>query len=228
MIKEAIKRAIKHHLHKKNLELVGTMPHLRRERRIDVFESYYTNEYIRLSTLDLVAEEIHSKNIPGKVAELGVYRGDFATVINAAFPHKEMYLFDTFSGFHGDEETHDDTQFGLDKERDFTDTSADQVLSKMANKTLCTIREGLFPDTASGLEDERFCFVSIDADLYAPTLSGLQFFYPRLEPGGYIFVHDYNNGRFPGANQAVREFSQQNGIPYAPVTDSRGTAIFCK
>src|SRR5262249_54122009 len=33
------------------------------------------------------------------------------------------------------------------------------------------------------------------------TLSGLELFYPRLVPGGYCFVHDFNN---PESNWACR------------------------
>ena len=36
-------------------------------------------DYIRFSSMELVAREIHERKIPGDVAELGVYRGDFAS-----------------------------------------------------------------------------------------------------------------------------------------------------
>ena len=71
-------------------------------------------------------------------------------------------------------------------------------------------------------------FVSIDTDLFAPVLAGLEFFYPRLSPGGFIFVHDYNNALFPGAKAAVQEFSARNGASFVPLTDIYGTAVFSK
>lgn len=43
-----------------------------------------------------------------------------------------------------------------------------------------------------GIEDS-FCFVSLDMDLYKPTYEGLHYFYPRLNHGGYIFIHDCRN-----------------------------------
>ena len=33
------------------------------------------------------------------MAELGVYRGEFAKEINKVFPDRTLYLFDTFEGF---------------------------------------------------------------------------------------------------------------------------------
>jgi len=69
---------------------------LGRERLIDV---YHSGDYVRLSSLELVAKEIYEKNVNGSVAELGVYRGDFAKYINEVFFDRKLYLFDTFSGF---------------------------------------------------------------------------------------------------------------------------------
>jgi O-methyltransferase len=55
------------------------------------------------------------------------------------------------------------------------------------------LRPGYVPETLAGLEDERFAFVLLDLDLYDPTVASLEFFYPRLAPGGYLVMHDYNS-----------------------------------
>ena len=55
----------------------------------------------------------------------------------------------------------------------------------------------------------KFSFVSLDADLYQPILSRLLYsFYPRLAPGGLIFVHDYGSHNWDGC-KAVDEFLEQ-------------------
>jgi O-methyltransferase len=84
---------------------------------------------------------------------------------------------------------------------------------------------GWFPESAADVGDATFAFVSIDADLYAPVLSGLDWFWPRLAPGGYVLVHDFNNGAFGGAKKAVREFQDRTGASVVPVPDWGGTAI---
>lgn len=45
------------------------------------------------------ASIIYSNNISGCVAEVGVFQGEFASVINKNFPDRKLYLFDTFEGF---------------------------------------------------------------------------------------------------------------------------------
>ena len=70
--------------------------------------------------------------------------------------------------------------------------------------------------------------MSIDADLYAPVLAGLRWFYDRLSPGGYVLVHDYNNAAFAGARAAVREFQEASGAGVIPLPDWGGTAVIVR
>jgi O-methyltransferase len=183
--------------------------------------------YIRISNFELVVNELYENNIGGNVAEVGVYKGEFAKYINIAFPNKTLYLFDTFAGFNeADIDVEKNNNFSQGNQ-DFSDTSVNMVIRKMKFPEKCVIKKGYFPDSLDGLEDS-FCFVSLDPDLYKPILDGLEYFYPRLVKGGYIFVHDYNNSLYPGAKQAVREFCNKNNIPYFPLTDSWGTVIIAK
>lgn len=202
-----------------NMNMLG------REREFELTDGF--TDYVRLSTLELIANEINTSNIPGSVAELGVYKGDFAKHINRLFPRKKLYLFDTFRGFD-DRDILIDIQENYSRETTrFTDTTIDLVMKKMKSPEDIHIRKGYFPETLEGLEDQ-FSFVSIDTDLYKPIYDGLSYFYPRLVKGGYIFVHDYNNAIFKGAKEAVRNFCSENSIPYVPISDNLGTVIIAK
>lgn len=206
--------------------IVPMMASLGRERLFDVTETIQTNDYVRLSSLELALSEINDRGVIGSLAEVGVYQGLFAAKMNAAMPNRTLYLFDTFNGFDASDDALDRAEHGLRHSRDFSDTSVDSVLGRMTSPARCVVRQGWFPETTSGLEDERFAFVSLDADLYAPTIAGLRFFYPRVTRGGSIFVHDYNNSNFPGARRAVVEFAKETGAPFTPLTDAYGTAVF--
>ncbi len=184
-------------------------------------------DYIRLSTLELVSNQIESSNLSGAVAELGVYKGKFSRYINQYFPNRKLYLFDTFKGFdEADIKTEQSNNFSHG-DQDFSNTSVKNVLAIMPHPNQCIIKEGFFPETAKGLE-ETFAFVSIDTDLYDPIYNGLQYFYPRLVKGGYIFVHDFNNDAYLGAKQAVIKFCSENNISFVPLPDSCGSAIITK
>ena len=234
-MKKIIKKSIKAFLASKNKKIVSAnqrpfkeIHNLGRDYHVNIFEDDFTNDTIRMSMLDLAIDEVKTKNIAGSVAELGVYQGHFAKVLNGAFSERKLFLFDTFNGFDESEEAYDKEKFGLTHERDFSDTSLEAVLENMPFPESCVARKGLFPSTAEGLENESYCFVSIDTDLYEPIKSGLEYFYDRLSPGGFIFVHDYNNTAFPGARQAVNEFSSEREVSFVPVCDWLGSVVFRK
>lgn len=210
-----------------NLVLIRSTPCLERKRLIDI--SYRAWDFNRYSSLEFCAQEIIEKKVPGSVAELGVYEGTFASKINELFPQKTLFLFDTFQGFEKKDLEYEDKmgfQSGGQK-IDFSNTSIEIVNSKMKFPQNCVFKKGYFPGTASGIHD-KFCFVSIDTDLYLPIYEGLSFFYPRLEHGGYIFIHDYNNKYFTGAKEAVRKYCSENKLNYFPLSDVGGTVVITK
>jgi len=210
-------------LHRQNIFISGSLEYLKRKRSIDI--NYF--DYVRLSSLELVANEIKQNNISGSVAELGVYKGKFAKFINKYFPDRTLYLFDTFEGFDSRDISKEKQQHYSDGSQDFSDTSVVSVLSKMPFPNKCVPVKGFFPDSAINIQDE-FIFVSIDADLYDPIYSGLCFFYPKLKSGGYIFIHDFNNDAYKGAKKAVIQFCRENNINYFPLVDIGGSAIISK
>ena len=165
--------------------------------------------------------------VPGAIAELGVYKGDFSLELRRQFPGRTLYLFDTFEGFNADDiKIETSGSFSQSKPGDFTDTSAEYVLGRFDDTSDIVLKKGYFPDTAAGLENEVFAFVSLDADLYAPTLAGLEFFYPRLSHGGAILLHDYGSRRFSGVFQAVADYEKKYGkLLLVPLCDLHKSCI---
>ena len=182
----------------------------------------------RLIALNNAAQIITENQTKGEAAELGVFQGEFARHINKQFPNKKLYLFDTFEGFSTNDVKKDfeigSTEKIMDKKYDFSDTTEKFVLDRMEYQENCIIKKGYFPETSKGLE-EKFAFVSLDADLYQPMLEGLKYFYPRLEKGGYIFLHDYFSEDFPGVKKAIAEYQNIEKIYFVPLGDNCSIAI---
>lgn len=194
-------------------------------------------DYSRTFILELCAKEIRDYNICGEVAELGVFRGDFAKFLNEIFYDRKLYLFDTFEGFdEKDMEIELKNKFMREDNLQSTHhflknvgTSVDLVMGKMKYKENVIIKKGYFPDSAN-LVEEKFCFVSLDVDLFKPMFEGLKYFYERLTPGGYIFIHDYNHKAFGGIKEAVKKFENIIGkrINKVPICDHAGSLIITK
>lgn len=210
-------------LQKEKLIVTSSLDFLHRQRKID--NNYF--DYIRLATLELVCEEIKRRNLQGNAVELGVYKGKFARYINGYFPDRILYLFDTFQGFDN-RDVDSEKKLGFsDGKQDFSDTSVEGVLKQMPYPKMCRPVKGFFPESAKDV-NEAFVFVSLDADLYEPILAGLNFFYPKLVRGGYIFVHDFNNENYGGARRAVEQFCSEQGIGFVPIPDSGGSVVIAK
>lgn len=107
-------------------------------------------------------------------------------------------------------------------------TSVDYVLGRMPHPENCIIKRGYFPDTTKGLEGETYAFVNIDVDLYKPILAGLEYFWPRMEEDGYVFVHDYFSFSYAGTRKAVQEFSQKHHVGFIPIGDTLSVAFIKK
>jgi len=180
-----------------------------------------SNDYVRLATLELLCRRL--RIVPGAAAELGVYRGFFARCVNQLLPDRKLYLFDSFEGFSADAGASDAFQAA------HRNTAMDKVLAIMPCPESVIVKPGFFPDSLDGLE-ARFCLVSLDVDFYQATLEGLRYFWPRLETGGYLMLHDWGSPKLPGVAKALADFEAEMGqrIPAVPLCDVGGSLVLCK
>lgn len=197
----------------------------------NIFEGGYCDtDYVRIKTFELVVKEIRKKNLLGAVAEVGVFRGEFAQFINAAFPDKKCYLFDTFDGFNANEALQEKKNGNCSAAfvEAYKQTNLGIVLESMPNIDMVSIKQGYFPESLCGME-EHFAFVSIDVDFEQSIYKSLEYFYPRLNKGGYIFIHDYNS-KLAGVEKAVDDFERHYGIKLCkvPICDANGTLVITK
>lgn len=179
------------------------------------------NDYVRLATLELLCRRL--AGVPGAAAELGVYRGFFARCINQLLPERKLYLFDSFEGFSEEANASESFQAA------HANTTIEKVLAILPYPEKVIVKPGFFPESLGGLE-EQFCLVSLDVDFYQTTLDGLRYFWPRLEKGGYLLIHDWGSPKLPGVAKALQDFERENGcrIPAIPLCDVGGSLILCK
>ena len=184
---------------------------------------------VRRDMMLLLLKSIEDRRVPGRFAELGVYKGGTAQLIHMYSPNRELELFDTFEGFDRRDMQDDEEKAGhIVDEALFKDTGLELVKLAIASKNdNVHFHKGFFPESfPPALAGESFAFVHLDADLYAPILAGLKLFYPLLSGGGFLVVHDYN--AWIGARQAVDEFSSERGLIPIPMPDKSGSCIFVK
>lgn len=186
-------------------------------------------DLVRFFFLNMVLEQIDKEDIKGDIIELGVYMGNSASLF-AAFVRKknrELYLFDTFSGFDKRDLTGRETIY---KESTFSDTSLEKVKSVVGLENVKYI-EGYFPESLSKIENHEalnFCLVHIDCDLEKPIKDSLEYFYPKLSKGGFLIIHDYASLNWDGATMAIDEFFKDKLEKLIPIPDKSGTVVVRK
>lgn len=171
-----------------------------------------------------------TRDVPGDVAECGVFTGGSLTAIALYLREnrlaKHVFGLDSFQGF--DESVHKDILLGgvADSEKrigGFKGTSLAHVGAKLARLRLLdtvTLVPGYFVESLETLPALRFSFVHLDCDIYDSYQQTLAYFYPRMSPDGVILFDEYNDPPWPGCNLAVDEFLADK--PEKPVTITMG------
>jgi O-methyltransferase len=175
----------------------------------------------------LQVTKLKQHKVTGDFAEVGVYKGDSAAIIHAMDSGRDFHLFDTFEGFPHSDLEGETGEAATYSTTNFADIDLASLPDRFVRKEKIHIYKGYFPETAKPVENCRFALVNLDADLYSPTKAALEFFYPRLSPGGVMLIHDYNY-KWPGIIRSVDEFIRT--IPENPVfmTDADGTVVIVK
>jgi FkbM family methyltransferase len=182
---------------------------------------------VRVWSLVLNVKQVLSKHA-GSLAELGVYQGQSSALLSfyAEKFGRKIYLADTFQGFAQQQFEED---MGEGKQAAFKDVSLEAARTVVGDYAGNRWVVGMFPDSITEeMRDDTYAFVSIDCDLYEPIAEGLKFFWPRMVPGGMIFVHDYSSGHWPGATRAVDEFCTRNGIAGSLLPDFAGSYVLTR
>lgn len=172
------------------------------------------NKQLRYYILAQIAEHAAATFPDLDFAECGCFFGHsthmLARILQARSPHGDPHVFDLFEGLsefsnadvspsHATPETHDKVR------RSFA-SDYDQVANGLAAFDFVHLYKGWIPERFAEVSDHHFSFVSVDVDLQQPTRDSIEFFFPRLSKGGFMYFDDYGYNVFPGATSAVDEF----------------------
>jgi O-methyltransferase len=169
--------------------------HLRRERHHTLFNLVYR---AHISSAD--------------VAECGCFRGLSAYQIASSLKIRGFknifYIFDSFEGLseYGVNDSFNGEIKDLEKRRKHFACDENVVRANLREFDFIKYMKGWIPARFQEVSKRKFSFVHIDVDLYSPIKESLEFFYPRMIPGGFIVFDDYGCLAFPGAKKAVDEF----------------------
>jgi O-methyltransferase len=171
-------------------------------------------DVFRLQTLWRLSRRIDAHGIDGDIVECGVWNGGTAAVMALANRRQDrrFWLFDSFAGFPKPGEKDVPGAVGI-QEGDWKGSLA-RVRGLFARLGIPDSRieivPGWFQQTLPSSPVRRIALLHLDADLYDSVRLGLECFYDRISPGGYVVLDDY--GFWPGCRTAVDEFLKARGL----------------
>lgn len=150
-------------------------------------------------------------DLPGDTAECGVLDGASSYLICSARQGCKPFLHHAFDSFEGlsPPEPADLPSSPMAFRWSSGDLSVtlEEAMSKLDRFDNIHYYKGWIPGRFEEVAQHRFSFVHIDVDLYQPTRDSIEFFYPRLVPGGILLCDDYGYHTCPGARKAFDDFA---------------------
>lgn len=170
------------------------------------------------------------EDIPGDVAECGVWRGGATIMMKAVLTAlgdtiRNVWVCDSFQGL-----PEPDPRYPADDgdlhytHNDVLAVSEATVRGNFERYRLLDDRvrflAGLFEDTLPG-PIEQLSVLRLDGDMYSSTIHTLDALYPKVSPGGFVIVDDFG-GSGNGCQQAVEFYRESNDItaPISAIADS--------
>ena len=169
---------------------------------------------------------IRARGIEGATAECGSRYGksSFFLLRGLDDPDRSHHIFDSFAGL-SDSKVEDVARDGI-KTWQAGQMSVDEETcrAQLASFAQCEFHAGWIPERFADVADRRFAVVHIDVDLYEPTRDALEFFWPRLSPGGVIVSDEYGLATCPGVTRAFDEFFEGRSDRHLPLASGQAIA----
>jgi hypothetical protein len=183
------------------------------------------------NTQELVTRAL-AEGVPGDLVETGIWRGGMITLMRAVLAaygdaQRAVWGFDSFEGLpepDAQRYPHDaamhtaDTSHLTDAERFLMGFALaipiEQVRANIDRYGLLDERvklvPGWFRDTLPTAPVERIAVLRLDGDLYESTMDALVHLEPRVSPGGFVIVDDYNS--IDACRAACTDYRAAHGI----------------
>jgi O-methyltransferase len=177
------------------------------------------------------AAHVAKANIPGDVAECGVWKGGSSMIVALALLEhgagdRRIFLYDTFEGTPQMETR--DTNVGNGPFQlmmqitslmrggssgifyaPLEEVRANMQLTGYPADRVVLVK-GMVENTLPAQAPQHISLLHLDSDLYRSTYHELTHLFPRLSVGGVLIIDDY--GTWKGSREATDQYFKENGV----------------
>lgn len=188
----------------------------------------------RLDNLHQTIERVLADGVPGDLIETGVWRGGATIFMRGVLAahgvvDRVVWVADSFAGLPpGDPSRYpQESKVPFDRFHELA-VPLTEVRDNFARYQLLDEQvrflPGWFRDTLPTAPIERLAILRLDGDLYESTMDALVHLYPKLSPGGFCIIDDYDVVQ--STNVAVEDYRRDQAIPQPLVRIEGGGAYW--
>lgn len=186
----------------------------------------------RLDNIQECLAVVKRDNIPGDVAETGVWRGGSAIYMKGCLTawgmsDRLVWVADSFEGLPVPSVPQDAGYDYSVSKVPILAITLEEVQENFRRYDLLDDKvkfiKGWFRDTLHVAPIKQLSLLRLDGDLYESTMNGLDALYPKVSLGGFVIVDDFKD--FEPCRQAVLDFRRRHNI-VDPMEDIDWSAIF--
>ena len=155
----------------------------------------------RMNNIQTCIEQVLAEDIPGDLKETGVWRGGAVIFMRGVLKaygvtDRTVWAADSFEGLPAPDTDHYPEDASWQSKTGWIAESLETVqhnfdLYGLLDEQVRFLK-GWFKDTLPSAPVEKLAVLRLDGDLYESTTQALTFLYPRLVPGGFLIIDDYN------------------------------------
>lgn len=160
----------------------------------------------------VVKEQLKNVNI---AVEVGVWRGDYTSIIIAMLQPNKFYGVDPYRIFDDYKDQPDPNEYANQQN---LDKLFERVQNRYARWPNAELMRTTGVEAAASFEDNSIDFVYIDGDhTYEFVRKDIAAWWPKVRPGGILSGHDFTpgnplKGHVYGVIEAVTEFANGEGL----------------
>ena len=172
--------------------------------------SFKNDQVSEKETEYIIKKAYECLGVSGDFVELGCYKGDTSLALAEVLKgsDKRLWIYDSFEGLP-DKSNEDVSPLGENFKKGELSVTKREVKERFlrAGLKVPVIKKGWFADFSSEDLPEKIAFCFLDGDFYESIRDGLKLVENKMNKGGVLIVHDYNNPALPGVKRAVDEWA---------------------
>lgn len=170
-------------------------------------------------------------HLPGDFVECGVNYGFMSSAIMTDLGWndlgKRIWLLDTYEGLDENYVTDAERAAGVMKhnEGDFYVRGVESVARNFSEWNGVEMVVGTVPDTLAKVTCDQIAYLHLDMNCMEPEVAALEYFWPKLVPGGMVLMDDFAYIGFDEQNRGLSEAAKRIGVSILNLPTGQGVMV---